>query len=141
MTQIVSQSVAGRRLQTALLGTFAAVAVLLAAIGVYGVVAYSVLQRRREIAVRLALGADQRDVRALILRHGMVPVFVGLVFGIIAAIFATRLIGSLLFEVRALDPITFLTAPLLLALAGGLPCYRAAQQAARTDPAIALQSE
>ncbi len=141
MSEVVSNSVAQRRFQTMLIAVFAGIALLLAAIGTYGVVAYAVLQRRREIGIRIALGADPREIRDLMLGRGMAPVAAGLTAGIIAAIFVSRFIAGLLFEVRTLDPTTFLIAPLLLAFAGALPCYIAATRASRTDPSRALQLE
>ena len=123
-----------------MLGAFGLVAVLLAAIGIYGVVGYSVLQRRKEMGVRLALGAGPEQLRRLTFRSGMGPVFAGLGLGLLAAAFLTRLIASLLFEVRPLDPLTFLCAPLALVLAAAfLPCWLNARRDGRTDPVIALR--
>jgi predicted permease len=141
IAEIVSQSVATRRMETTLIGVFAIVAALLAGVGIFGVVSYSVLKRTREFAVRLALGANQQHIRLLILRHGMTPVLVGMASGVLATIFAMRLIRSLLFDVATVEPFAFVAGALALAVSGLLPCYRAAQKAARTDPALALQAE
>jgi ABC-type antimicrobial peptide transport system permease subunit len=103
------------------------------------VVAYSVLQRRKEIGVRLALGASQRDLRRLIFKNGMVPVFAGLGIGLFAAALLVRLIASLLFEVSTLDPLAFIGAPLILVLAAAIPCWVNARQAGRIDPMVALR--
>jgi putative ABC transport system permease protein len=139
MPATIARSVQQRRFQASLLGAFALVAVLLAAIGIYGVVAYSVLQRRKEIGVRLALGASQPDLRRLILKNGMVPVFAGLGAGLLAASLLARLIASLLFEVGTLDPLTFIGAPLILVLAAAIPCWLNARQASQIDPMDALR--
>ena len=114
-------------------------AVLLAAIGIYGVVSNGMQQRRKEIGLRIALGADDRSVTQLIFRNGMAPVLIGLSAGIVMAMLLARLIASLLFQVSAFDVITFLTAPLALALAGALPCWLTARQARRIDPMVCLR--
>lgn len=141
MARIVSNSVTVRRFQAVLVAAFACVALLLASIGIYGVVAYTVTQRRAEIGVRLALGANQRDIKSLTLRQSMKPVATGLGVGLATATILGRLIVSLLFEVRALDPLTFITAPILLLLVATLACYLPARQAARIDPIMALHYE
>lgn len=123
------------------LGAFASVAVLLAAMGIYGVVAYSIMQRRMEIGVRIALGAKQRDVGNLVFRSGMAPVFIGLATGLVAAVFLARLISSLLFKVSALNPTIFIVSPLIFLLSGALPCWLMARRAARIDPVVALRLE
>jgi putative ABC transport system permease protein len=120
---------------------FALIALLLASIGIYGVVAYTVTQRRAEIGVRLALGANQRDIKALTLRQSMKPVAMGLGVGLALAAILGRLIASRLFEVGALDPLTFAVAPMLLSLVAALACYLPARQAARIDPLMALRYE
>jgi ABC-type antimicrobial peptide transport system permease subunit len=104
VAEMVWQSVAARRMQAVLTAGFAAVAMMLAVIGVYGVVAYSVVKRRREIAVRMALGADRSHIRSLIFRHGMAPVLVGIGSGVVAAALATPLVRTLLFDVGLWNP-------------------------------------
>jgi len=141
MQSLVARSLQQRRFQALLLSAFAVVAVLLGAIGVYGVVAYAVLQRRKEIGVRLALGAKQRDVGYLVFRSGMIPVLIGSSAGLVAAVFLVRLIASLLFQVPSLNPIAFFVASLILVLAGALPCWLTARRAARMDPVVALRLE
>jgi putative ABC transport system permease protein len=141
MSALIASSVQPRLFQAALLGAFAFVAVLLAAIGIHGVVAYSVLQRRKEIGVRIAVGADQQNISQLVFRNGMTPVVFGLSAGLLASVFITKLMTSLLFQVRALDPAAFITAPSVLTLAAALPCFLTARQAARIDPIDALRSE
>jgi putative ABC transport system permease protein len=135
----IAESVQQRRFQALLLGAFAFVAVLLAATGIYGVLAYSVLQRRKEIGVRIALGADQHHVRGLILKSGMAPVFAGLGAGLLASTFLARIIASLLFEVSTLDPLTFIGAPLILVITAVIPCWLNARRAARIEPVVALR--
>jgi putative ABC transport system permease protein len=135
----VDKSVEQRRFQALLLSVFAGIAVLLAALGIYGVVAYAVLQRRKEFGVRIVLGADHREIRRLVFTHGMAPVIIGLGIGALIAMSVARWIGSLLFQVNALDPGSFLKASLLLALTAALPCWLSARQAGRTDPVEALR--
>jgi predicted permease len=139
MPEVIAQSVRQRRFQALLLASFGVVAVLLAAIGIYGVVGYSVQQRRKEMGVRLALGAGPRQLRSLIFRNGMSPVFAGLGLGLLAAASLGRLIASLLFEVKPLDPVTFLCAPVVLVTAALVPCWLNARRAMRIDPVIALR--
>jgi ABC-type antimicrobial peptide transport system permease subunit len=112
---------------------------LLAGIGIYGVVANGIQQRQKEIGLRIALGADPQTVTRLVFRHGMAPVFAGSVAGIVMSMFLGRLVVALLFQVSPLDSMSFLTAPVLLALAGALPCVLTARQARTIDPVICLR--
>jgi ABC-type antimicrobial peptide transport system permease subunit len=114
-------------------------AVILAVIGIYGVVAYAILERRKEIGVRIALGATSRHVTQLVLRYGMAPVLIGLVAGVVMGMLLANVMASLLFKVSTLDPITFICAPLALALAGAVPCWLTARNARRIDPAVCLR--
>jgi putative ABC transport system permease protein len=141
LARIVSDSVSQRRFQAILTAVFGLIALGLASIGVYGVVSYSVAQRRKEIGVRMVLGANQREVTALVLRYGMTPVLAGMAVGLVTATALGRLIGSLLFEVRPLDPFIFVSAPFLLALLAALACYLPARRGARADPMAALRYE
>jgi len=141
MARVISDSLAVRRFQALLVTCFAAVALLLASIGIYGIVAYSVLQRRAEIGVRLAMGATHADVMRIMLRNGMAPVAIGLVAGVVGAAATARLVSTLLFQVRALDPFTFVVVPLLLAAVGALACYVPARRVTRVDPLEALRYE
>jgi len=138
---IVDASVRQRRFQLSLVLAFALSALLLAAIGVYGVVSQSVTERTREFGIRLALGAPRRHLWMVVARRGFTPVLAGLCAGMIAALAATRSIGGLLFGVPPTDPLTYLSAILVLAAAASLACYFPARRATRTDPLAALRSE
>jgi len=141
MEQVVATSLADRRWTMALLGAFASLAMLLAAIGLYGVMAYSVAQRTQEIGIRMALGAQRGDVLRLVLGNGMRLWLLGIAVGVAAALIATRWMGSLLYGVGAMDPVTFVTAPLLLAGVAVLATVIPARRAMRTDPMVALRYE
>lgn len=141
MDQIVSASLEQRRLTMTLFSGFAAIAVLLAAIGVYGVVSYSVTQRTHELGIRVALGARWSDVLRLILRQGIVLALVGVAVGIGAALALTRLMRSLLFQVAATDVATFVSVAVGLIVVVLLACYVPARRAAKVDPLVALRYE
>jgi putative ABC transport system permease protein len=141
MTSVMSASVADRRLHLLLIGTFAALAVVLATIGVYGVIAYDVLQRTREIGIRVALGASRTSVLSLMLRRGLVLVASGSVIGLAAAAVLTGPFSELLFNVGPRDLVVFGSVALLLAAAGGLASYVPAWRATRVDPLSALRHD
>ncbi len=143
MSRIAADSTAVflRRDVLMLMGAFAGLAILLAAIGLYGVLAQSVAERTREIGVRVALGATRRDVARLVVRRGLVPAGVGLAAGLAAAAGGTRLLGVLLFEVHAGDPLTLAGVAGLLAVVAGVATWVPARRAARVDPVIALRVE
>jgi putative ABC transport system permease protein len=141
MEQVVSGSVAGERFRTNLLVTFALIALLLSAIGVYGVMSYSVEQRTPEMGLRMALGASPRDVLRLVAGHGMRLALAGIVLGVVAAFWVTRLLASLLFGVSATDPVTFGSIATLLLAVAALASYIPARRATRTDPMVALRTE
>jgi putative ABC transport system permease protein len=140
-SEIMAEALGLAKLMMVLLGAFAGVALLLASIGIYGAVAYSVEQRTGEIGVRMALGAQTRDILKLIIGQGMRPVVIGLVVGIAAAFALGRLIASQLFEVSAHNPALLGGATILLALTALLACLLPARRAALVDPVQALRSE
>jgi ABC-type antimicrobial peptide transport system permease subunit len=140
MDERLDDSVAQRRFNMILLGSFAAVALLLAAIGVYGVISFSVAQRRREIGIRLALGAQRSDVLRLVLRQGLMITAVGLGIGILLSLGAGRLLSHLLFQVNAHNPFIFICTGAILSAIALLASWLPARRAARVDPLIALRS-
>jgi predicted permease len=141
MEQQIDGSLAMQRMASALLGGFGILAVLLAALGLYGVLAFSVSRRTREIGVRLALGAQIGNVVGLILRQGFILVAAGLVAGLAGAIALTRLMRGFLFGVTPLDPLTFVAVAGILAVVGLLACWLPARRASKVDPLVALRYE
>ena len=141
MDAIVAQAVGQTRLMTWLLGIFAGVALLLASIGIYGAVAYSVAQRTTEIGVRMALGAQTRDVLQLVVRQGMAPVVSGLAIGIVAAFGLGRLMAAQLYQVSAHNPLLLMAAATLLAITALLACLLPARRATHVNPVQALRAE
>jgi predicted permease len=141
MTELVSESVGVRRFQMGLASIFAIFALLLAALGIYGVVSYSVARRRQELGIRMALGAQSSSLRNLVLREGMFPVVVGWAAGVLTAMVAGSVIRSLLFGVTAQDPITFACVTLVVLASAVLACYIPARRATKVDPMVALRYE
>ena len=138
-TQIYSASLGSRRFNLVLVVVFALTALLLAIAGVYGIVAYGVAQRTREIGVRMALGARAVDVLQLILRQGLTMALIGVGFGVLGSFATARTIQSLLFDVQPTDPLTFLTVAATLILIAALACYVPARRATKVDPMVALR--
>jgi putative ABC transport system permease protein len=141
MESLVSNSVAQARFNTLLLGLFASIAMILAAVGVYGVMNYSVSQRTHEIGIRMALGAARRDILSLVLRQGITLAATGVGIGLAGAYLVTRLMESLLFGVSATDFTTFAGVALMLVLVAVLASYIPARRATRVDPIVALRYE
>jgi predicted permease len=141
LTEVYSSSLDARRFSLVIFGVFACVALTLAILGLYGVISYAVAQRTQEIGIRLALGAQGRDVLRLILRQGMTLTFCGVVLGLVASFALTRLMASLLFGVTAHDPLTFAGVTLLLAAVALVACLIPARRATKVDPMIALRYE
>ncbi len=139
--QILGQGLWAARMGAALLGLFGALALILASIGIYGVLAYSVAQRTSEIGLRMALGAQPRQVLGLVLRQGMLLALIGAAVGIIVALPVARMAGNLLYGVSATDPLTYVGITLLLMAVALLACYLPARRATRIDPLIALRVE
>jgi putative ABC transport system permease protein len=141
MDAIVAESVAEPKFRTLLLGSFGALGLILAMVGIYGVISYSVTQRTDEIGLRLALGAQPRDVLGLVLREGMMLAGLGIAVGAAGALALTRLLTSLLYEVKPRDPVTFIAVAIALAVVAAAACYIPARRAMRVDPMVALRYE
>jgi putative ABC transport system permease protein len=141
MEDVFARSTANRRYSAGLLAAFAGLALLLAVIGIYGVLSYAVSQNTREIGVRVALGAQTRDILKLVIGQGLVLTLLGVALGIAAAFGLTRWLSTLLYGVAATDPLTFVGVPLLLLLVAAFACWLPARRAARVDPLIALRHE
>jgi putative ABC transport system permease protein len=141
MEQWLADSLGGRRFSMVLLGLFAALALLLAAVGIYGVVSYSVAERTHEIGIRMALGATRRSVLLLAIRNGLVLTASGVALGLAGALALTRLLASLLYDVKPGDPLTFGAVALLLIGVTLLACYLPARRATKVDPMVALRYE
>jgi predicted lysophospholipase L1 biosynthesis ABC-type transport system permease subunit len=138
---VLANSLAARRLSMVLLEIFAALALVLSCVGIYGVISYLVSQRTHEIGVRMALGAQRSDVMKLVLTQGAEMALVGMAIGLVTALGLTRLMANELFGVSAYDPLTFGAGAILLALVALLACYIPARRAVRVDPIVALRYE
>ena len=141
LERLIDNAVAPRRLTTQLLGFFSVLALALAALGLYGVIAFTVVQRTQEIGIRMAIGAQRRDVLGLIVGGGLRLVGVGLLIGLTGAFALTRVLTSLLFGVTAHDPVVFAGNATLLILIGILACVIPALRATRVNPIVALRTE
>jgi putative ABC transport system permease protein len=141
LDQLKTQSLGASRLQTMLVAVFAGVALLLAAVGIYGVISYSVVQRTHEIGIRAALGASTGSLLRMVLVNGLTLMLIGLVIGIAGSLAVTRLLSTLLFGVSARDPLTMAAVALVLAVVSIAACLIPALRAARVDPLVALRYE
>lgn len=141
MNEAIADSLSQRRFAMIVLGTFAAAALLLASLGIYGVISYLVGQRAHELGIRVALGASRRQIFTLVLGHGLKMTLAGVALGLVAAFGLTRLIRTMLFGVGATDPATFASIAVLLTLVALLACYLPARRATKVDPLVALRSE
>jgi putative ABC transport system permease protein len=141
LDELVADRTAQRRLAVLLISVFAAIALLLAAVGIYGVMSYAVTQRTQEIGIRMALGAEREHIVGMVLRSGARMAVGGVVIGLLAAFGLARLITALLFETSAADPPTFSVVPLLLMAVALVACYLPARRATRVDPIQALRYE
>jgi len=141
LDQLLSTSVAPRRFNMFLLGIFAAVALVLAAVGLYGVMSYSVSWRTHEIGIRMALGAKRANVLRLVVRQGMTMALIGLAIGLVGAFSLSRVLKSLLYGVSSTDPLTFAIVSVVLLAVALLACLLPARRATRVDPLVALRTE
>ena len=141
MDKVIANLLAPRRFRALLLGLFAMLALVLAAVGIFGVISYSVVQRTHEIGIRMALGAQRRDALGMVVGHGFKLTLIGLAIGIAGALALTRFLSSLLYSVKPTDPLTFIGVSVLLAAVALLACYIPARRAMRVDPMVALRYE
>jgi len=141
MTDIMRTSIAPTRASMLLLVLFAAIAMVMAAVGVFGVMSYAVNLRTREMGIRLALGARPSEVRRMIVGDGMKQALVGVGLGLLGAVWLTRMMGTLLFGVTPGDPLTLATVGLLLLMTAALACYVPARRATKVDPLVVLRTE
>jgi len=141
MEKTLDQSLGTQRLSMALLAVLASLALILAAVGIYGVMSYTVTQRTHEIGIRMAIGAQRRDVFRLVIGRGMVLVLIGVALGLIASFSLTRLMRTMIFGVAPTDPATFVTIAILLTSVALVACYVPGRRATKVDPLVALRYE
>ncbi|MBV9770107.1 MAG: FtsX-like permease family protein, partial [Bryobacterales bacterium] len=141
MDQVISQSTARQNFNMLLLSIFAGLALVLAAIGIYGLMSYSVEQRTQELGIRMALGADRGNMLKLVVRQGMLLSLIGVVVGLAASLSLNRLLANLLFGVKSTDPLTYAAVAVILVLVALLATYIPARRATQIDPLVALRYE
>jgi putative ABC transport system permease protein len=141
MEQHVAASVSRQRFYATLLGVFAAVALVLAAVGLYGVIAYAVSQRTHELGVRVALGATGTRISRMVIGEGVILTAVGVIVGLVASLGGARIIAKLLYNVKSSDPVTFVGVALLLGVVAACASYIPARRAARVDPLVAMRGD
>ena len=141
MDGVISGTIARQRFETSLLGLFAVCALLLAVVGVYGLLSYTVTRRASEMGLRMALGANSGSIARLVLGRGSVLVLAGMALGLVGSLVATRALQAMLYEVKATDPVALLTVVAAFATAALVACYLPARRASRIDPAEALRAE
>jgi ABC-type antimicrobial peptide transport system permease subunit len=141
MNDLISESVSPQRFNMLLLGSFAGLALVLAAVGIYSVLSYAVRRRLREIGIRIALGATHKDVVRMVVADGMKPILLGVTIGLAASFALSRVVASLIFGIRATDPLTFAAVALLLVTVGILATVFPAYRAARVEPIRILREE
>ena len=139
--QVLNTSVAQERFRTLLMASFSIIALLLAAVGIFGVISFSASQRTREIGIRMALGAERRDVLAMVVGQGLRLALIGVAVGIVGAFALTRFLSTLLYGITPTDPVTFTAVSLILVAVALLACYIPARRAAKVDPMVALRYE
>jgi putative ABC transport system permease protein len=141
MEEIISSDLGERRFLTVLIGIFAALALVMSCVGIYGVISFLATERTHEIGVRMALGAERRDVLRMVVGEGAKMATIGIAFGLVAALGLTRLMAKLLFGISAHDPLTFVGVGALLGFVALAACYIPARRAAKVDPMVALRYE
>jgi putative ABC transport system permease protein len=141
LERVVSDSIAQPRFNMVLLGIFAGLALILASVGIYGVMSYSVTQRTQELGVRIALGAQRRDIFSLVLKQGIILALIGVGIGLAAAIGLSKVVASVLYGISATDPVTFISVAVIMIAVAVVACFFPARKATKVDPLTAMRYE